>query len=225
MTYLIIVYIEFRSLHASNNDNFDLVVLADGGHLGGLNISGGGEFVLLQDGSEAALQGLFLLEKLGSLSEVVDPASEPPLVDPDVPEEDSSVLQDEAEGGLGLSLSLLVSEQVPDSDDAVHAWDEADEDDGVNVHEVSTDFDPSLSGFLEHVLAAEGVDQLWGGEDDVDVPPPVHPVGVVGAGGGQGEGVSGVSPPLVEGAAAASVVSWLLHVIVLLKFNGLGKLN
>lgn len=192
--------------------------------MGRLDLSGVSLF--LQDGSDAALQGFFLLKKLGSLSEVVNPASEPPLVDPDVPEINDSILQDIGKVSLCSFLSLLVSKQVPDSDNAIKSWEKAYLDDGVNVHESGSTFNPLLSGFLEHVLGAERVSKLWGDKNEVDVPPPVHPVVVVDASGSQGEAVSSVSPPLVEGTAAASVVSWLLWLIVfLLKLDGFGKLD
>lgn len=191
---------------------------------GRLNISRGGEGVFLQDSSEAVLQGLFLFEKLGSLSEVVDPASEPPLVDPDVPGEDGSVLQDESEGILYRFLSLCISEQVPDSNNAVSQWDDANHYDGVNVHEVSSYFNPAFSGLLEHVLAAERINQLWGNNDEVNVPPPLQIILVVSAGGSQSECISSVGPPLIESAAAASVISWLLFFISL-KLDGLRKLH
>ena len=117
---------------------------------------------------------------------------------------------------MASCVSLFVSKQVPDSATAIKNWDKAYPDNGVNVHKIGTYFNPLLSGFLEHMLAAERVSKLWGDDNEVNVPPPVHPVGVVGASSGQSEGVSSVGPPLVEGTAAAGVVSWLLWLVVLL---------
>ena len=163
---------------------------------------------------------------MGSLSEVVNPASKPPLVDPDVPDINGSVLQAPGEIILNGSVSCLVSKQIPYSANAIKNRDKAYPDDGVNVHEVSSSFNPLLSGFLEHMLAAERIAKLWGDDNEVDVPPPVHPVVVVDSSSSQGEAVSSVSPPLVEGTAAASVVSWLLWLVILsLKLDSFGKLD